>query len=360
MQRFYILLAALSAFIGIFLIKGFDVNLGSTTKRFLVGLMALLFFWNLYQTFYFVNYGQKIVKGSDNSWVQSENIFFIANGLLPVHNYIRPGFFDPQLKNKLLDEKQMSISGYDNEQFVANECAKHLTQKTSLAGVNTYSKFPIQLTTANSQKILNLVPSARGHLLLCLEMQLRSAGMTANVIQSHRAVYTSIGAEEIVGTQNKLVFLPLFNATSEELPVYATLEMGENLKPQESGSATLKSFGLINYDPNKLPIHVSSTTPYKASVKTPTNNVYLQIFKEYFPGYKATVNGKDVPVLASKDKRMVLIPLKLKGNNEIELSYHGTPQMKLAFYINALAWLAVLFYFFYLVTRKYFLNERNG
>jgi len=363
MQRLYIILAGFSCFIGILLVKNAYLRDNILMKRLLAFSFLLFFFWNSYQTIYFLKFGQFTVKSTSNFWLNPENMYFIANGLLPIHNDINPNHFDPRLKNRVLNERQKSIPQYDNEAVVIKECAKQFTTPDSKMFTKTKLNFPALFATKASNHILSMTAPANNRLLLCLETDLNSAGVNLAVIKNeygfNSALNASIGASQIRGLHKKIIAVPIFHYGPEELNVYLSPVFRDDLKPKEVSTVTLKAYALISYDPEHLPIHIESFTPYKASVETNTNNVYLEIFKEYFPGYKAKVDGEEITVLASQEKRMVMIPLKNKGFHEIELFYVGTPLMRVAFYISTFAWSIVFAYFGILAYRKYLAKKES-
>src|SRR5205814_678647 len=89
-----------------------------------------------------------------------------------------------------------------------------------------------------------------------------------------------------------------------------------------------------------LPIDVKSMTPYKAIILISKKNTYLEIFKAYIQGYKATINGENVSVLSSS-RHLVMLPLK-EGLNIINLRYVGTIAMNVAFYISIMIWFSLI------------------
>jgi hypothetical protein len=357
MQRFYIILAVLTSFIGALIISKISLISGALIKRLLTCFLVLVFSWNMYQTFYFINYGQKVVQSTSNFWLFPENMFFMANGLLPIHNNITITHYDPKLKNLLLNEQQNPVEGYNNEQQVINECIKHLTTFSQASMTKIAQSFPINLISSTPQHILKINSPTDNRLFLCLKTTLNNTGINLAVIKPQNGTNTSLNARTDAnlsyGLSTQIVSIPIFHSIMDELNVYASVTPRENLKPNEPSLVSIQSYGLISYDPDKLPIRITSFTPYKANVETQIDNTYLQIFKEYFPGYKAKVDGKDVSVLESKTERMVMIPLTNKGVHQIELYYEGTPLMKFTFYISAFAWANVFMFFVVLGYRKY-------
>ena len=346
MQRFYIILAALASFLAILLIQKISQNKSTLIKRLLSFTLLLIFSWNLYQTFYFVTYGMNVAKTTNNFWLSPENMYFITNGLLPVHNDISIGHFDPTLKNSLLNGQQQPIPEFDNEQYVIDQCAKHLTTPSQQIIEKTHQKFPVRLDPSASQLILKLQTPSEHHLLLCLKTDLRDSGINIEVIKPNMntALNTSVGAGLINGFNSRIISIPIFHSEMEELTVNASASPNNGGKLKNE-NVTIKSYGLISYHPEKLPIRIDSFTPYKAQVETKTDNTYLRIFKEYFPGYKAFVDDKEVSVLASKDHQMVMIPIKNRGFHHIKLVYSGLPEMKISFYVSALAWFVIFMLF---------------
>jgi len=95
---------------------------------------------------------------------------------------------------------------------------------------------------------------------------------------------------------------------------------------------------VLAYDIDKLPVRTISLIPYRAET-TVGAPAFLETPRLFIPGYRATVNGREVPVRASPNQ-LVMVPLEI-GANRIELRYPGTPGLHLASAVSAAAWLGL-------------------
>ena len=100
------------------------------------------------------------------------------------------------------------------------------------------------------------------------------------------------------------------------------------------GHYTLKEFKMT-----QLPIDVEKWAPYRARVNAPAA-AYLETPRVFLEGYRAMVNGTEVPVARSPGAQ-VMIPVST-GENLVELSYHGTNGLRFAYFLSLAAWAAIL------------------
>jgi hypothetical protein len=92
------------------------------------------------------------------------------------------------------------------------------------------------------------------------------------------------------------------------------------------------------YRQDALPIRVTSLAPYTAVVES-AQPVYLETHRFFVPGYRATVNGRDVPVSESPGHR-AMVPLD-RGRSEVRMDYPGPPAVRAAYWFSLAAWIAV-------------------
>jgi len=351
-QRFYVIIAAITC---ICAMMAFTKIQALFFRKILNVLLFGLFFWNVYQTYYFIHHGQ-IQKDGEISWLKSHNIFFYNYTLYPqLRDIYHEGTIDPMLKSKLLDSKQAILPEYDNEQVVIS---KSLNLKNT--EIYSYQSFPF-IINKNNQPVKKDIPLLKikipdnQNFLLVASINTKQLKQLSDdnyigysfAISSHKNTHLYFNASyrfDALPTENSKVLLPIFIDNNEENELYFTLN-GIN----GHGKILIESYKLIKYDADSLPIHIESFTPYKAQVKTPISNTYLEIFKQYLPGYQAIVNGKAVAVFKSKNN-LILIPLKNSGNNVITLYYKGTQLMHLAFILNMIIWGMLLIY---LIRQRY-------
>ncbi len=95
------------------------------------------------------------------------------------------------------------------------------------------------------------------------------------------------------------------------------------------------------YRPEDLQIKPRGLIPYRAEVNL-DKAAYLEIPRVFIPGYRATVNGRQVPVEVSAEH---LVTVRLEpGRNDVVVAYRGTVRLWIGFTISAATFLAGLVY----------------
>jgi hypothetical protein len=105
-----------------------------------------------------------------------------------------------------------------------------------------------------------------------------------------------------------------------------------------SCSGRFSAFKMRSYEPDDLPIVVSSLSPYRAQVREAKGG-YLETNRMSVPGYAVRVNGTPVQPAVSPRGR-VMVPLAQIGNSTVEIDYVGTPGMVVSRRVSAIAWVA--------------------
>lgn len=85
---------------------------------------------------------------------------------------------------------------------------------------------------------------------------------------------------------------------------------------------------------DQLPIILSSWLPFTAAVQAPTSG-WLETSRMFVRGYRATVNGASVEVVASKDG-LAAVPVPA-GPSRVVMTYHPPWVLRLSFLISASA-----------------------
>lgn len=332
MQRFYCILAILACFIGILTLR---------KNRIFSICLLLLSIWNIYQASYFIQLGlpssnkTKTLLSSEvvfSYYQQVENTFM---GVFPEGNY------DPLLKNKLLDKKQLPIESFDDEKILLKKCFADEIEKqqTIKLLIPNLEKFIFNNNSAPTP-FLQLNTLAHKKYLLCLKF---------------KSIDLTEGSLQIIGSNRTVPYQRITPNTPETLnPIYSqhdkTLLTHLNQITPQNGTMQIEKFGITQYNAAtyaQLPIYVLSLTPFKARINTNEADTYLNVFKLYLPGYQAKVNGAIVAVLETKNHQ-IMIPLLLEGPNQIELTYIGTKLMQTTFYISSIAWFILIIYFIFM------------
>lgn len=354
-QRIYLMLIMLACLLASLIVENIQSTFKYSKKSIIILLSILLCcFWNVYQIHYFIDLGD-IRTDHKNTWQTSENIYLYALLIYGYKNSIDTGHygtFIPQLKSKLLDKSELPLSNYDNEQVLLQQCLHTKSSEfKNIAIFKSKITFPLRVENELVSPIFNMTLTTKNpHLLACLDTDMNyGSNMEIESIinlkdQTTPSVSYGHTEKESIDKNNKEILLPIYNPqqlSTNELTFYF------------KGRGSINNFRLTTYDLNKLPIHVESFTPYKASVETKSDNVYLDMYKSYYRGYQAKVNGKIVPVLQTK-RGNIKILLPKKGKYTIELVYIGTILMRISFYISLTAWCVLLIYFMFIwLSKKY-------
>lgn len=317
MFRFYMIIAAIVCFIGIIVLN----SISSKYSKIYLPLLCvfiLLTIWNVYQANYFVS----STGSNTNSWLDEKNVYFTP-GQTPQYVLLSDGNYDPNLKNQIVNNRKIPYSHYDNEQFVINKC--FASEKARRVNSTT----PANHDVSKWAPLFKFKATSNEQYLLCLNIKSQSVSSMIFRINGEVVV-----AQANAGNRNIAVPFYIHQPKNKELAIEF-----DNI--QGASPVKIIKAGLIKYHPKDLPIQINSFTPYQATVKTPSNNTYLKIFKSFYPGYEAKVNNEIVPVLESNNHTIV-IPLKHKGLNKIQLQYIGFSAMKISFYVSMFTWCFVL------------------
>ncbi len=358
-QRLYVILAAAGSLVGALALQ----NIGGSRHHKVTSILAIvltgLFVWNIYQVGFFIGHGNAIKSSNESimdpkdSWGNTSNIYYFGWGLRK--EYLQVGFAGihvAQLKSRLLDSNKNPISGYDNERFVINRCLDSARSKNNTDSSDTIS-LPIEITLKEPLPLskLKLLPNVQH--LLCADMSTSHGDALFQLLDMQRRekVSLEIPGSVIDSPVRRQIGIP-FHFMDQENKEMTGASFDFRVYSREQPLVKLYNIGVTSYDPAKLPIVIESYTPYSAKVIAKPDHKYIEIIKQFVPGYVARVNGEEFPVIES-ERKTIIIPLKSSGLNEIELSYVGTVGMRASFYISAVSWcLVVAFLMVRLISHK--------
>ena len=352
-QRLYIVIAALSCFVGMLALAHIARNSSKWTRNAAFVAIALSVFWNMHQVQY-VQAPERTGISNSALWSADRNPYFFGRYVVvgSVEKMPFEGEYDPLLKNGLLDSDKKRIDGFDNETVLVRKCLDDQRTASRQQLFEPDSDEPFSVSVKNgrpaTRNLGNLnVPGQATQFVLCLKLANFNSGSKNR--RSPLFTFRLVGNDVNVMHQLKLdadggerfVLLPFYGVPRNAGPL--RIEIAANAS--EDTSLTVSQYGVLAYSAVDLPIKIDAYTPYRSTVTAPSENGYLEVFKQYLPGYRARVNDEGTTVLESPDST-VLIPLRNKGANRIELSYAGTITMRVTFVISLVAWLLVLFYFY--------------
>lgn len=384
-QRLYVILAAAGGIVGALALQKIIDSGNPKIMPMLAIALAGLFVWNIYQVDFFIKHGTAVVASNEStmnpkdSWRSPHNMYFI--GFKLPQEYLQDlfaGTHAPWLKSRLLDSQKNPISAYDNEQFVINRCLESTRIKNELS-ISDAISFPFKTVLKEPLSIANLNLQPNIHYLLCADMSTSNGKSLFQLLdqQSREKVSLEIPSPED-SIDPKVELKVLSSETVMAPPVRRRIGIPFYFTDQENEEMTRASFifrvwsqqlprvmlynvNVISYEPVSLPIIIESYTPYRAKVITKPDHKYIEIIKLFKPGYIATVNGEESPVIESAHKT-IIIPLKSSGLNKIELLYKGTFGIRVSFYISAVSWcFVVVFLMMQLISnKKLFRNLRRA
>jgi hypothetical protein len=92
------------------------------------------------------------------------------------------------------------------------------------------------------------------------------------------------------------------------------------------------------FEPARMAVRLDSLTPYRAVVSTGQAGA-LETLRAFLPGYRATVDGRAVPVVRSAGAQVqVSVPA---GRHTVELRFVGTWRVRLAALVSVCAWVGL-------------------
>jgi hypothetical protein len=135
----------------------------------------------------------------------------------------------------------------------------------------------------------------------------------------------------------KPLTLTVWTTGSEVLPLAL---LYHPLDPAYAGEAHPRflSYHTQPYQDEALPIRVTSLAPYAAVVDAAQSG-YLETHRFYIRGYRATVNGRAVPLTESPE-HLAMLPIE-RGPNDVHLDYPGPAPVRAAYWFSLAAWVAV-------------------
>jgi hypothetical protein len=95
-------------------------------------------------------------------------------------------------------------------------------------------------------------------------------------------------------------------------------------------------FWLFSYDPARLPVRILSWIPYRAETDIAIP-VYLETPRVWQRGWRAEVNGRAAPVLASP-AHLAMVPLD-PGSNRVTLRFGVPAWLSVWFWLSLAGWI---------------------
>ena len=349
--RLYIIFAGVVTFLGGFVFDYFKKNL------FLMLLIPILLGWNLYELRFFINHGIKLNESSlglhpdPKSWASSANIYYFPHRLpgdfTPGQTYAW-GVHSPYLLPRVVDQFQTPIESLNNNGSLLNKC-QTFGQSIELNNINlTNSQI---LVPSSAAPIANFSLPKKDHYYFCLDAAFSSDSLIIQILDKNRREiftkeikkYYPISQSQALGSIGLDLNLNSFPENIQPL--------GMIISARDKSTLKVNSLKFIDFQLDSLPVKVESFTPLVLNLMATEGNNFLEIPKLFLPGYLAYVNDRQVSIIQSKDKT-ILIPLLPNVENKIRLVYAGTFEMKVSFYISLVAW--IFSFLFLIFNRKFY------
>lgn len=333
-ERFYPIIAMLITFASLFIFQALEEKSKKHYLRYSqYFFLIFLGYWSFNQaaTFFVPEVAH---VDPDSTVLDEKNPTFTQQYILQKNFSLMEGAYDPYIETTLLDQNKNIILEKSNKHYVENLCFQ---QKNNLQStINPMVKLPLFSSEHTELFKLHHLP-LNEELAICLQVHSSKSGEKYRfyAIANNSFYLRWININKAFSTQT--VIIPLYLTSPQNLSIFLD---------NASSAINIAQYSIITYTHDELPIQIHSLFPYQATIKTDTKNNYLEIFKEYHPGYQATVDNHITPVLASPSG-LVMIPLTDIGWHTVTLVYKGTLAMHISFWICLLSWIILVAWILY-------------
>jgi hypothetical protein len=129
--------------------------------------------------------------------------------------------------------------------------------------------------------------------------------------------------------------LPLYTRAENEAPLQFNIR---SMADEDHQDFDFARYELWTYNPQDLPINVTSWVPYRILVNA-NEDGYVETPRLWLPGYRARVNGRTVQAVRSNDHR-VMIPVPA-GYSDITIKYVPPLVVEISYWIGIVTWLLI-------------------
>jgi hypothetical protein len=300
--------------------------------------LAALVVWSGFQTLPL----QRISRNADSGPANTEKNLRPENAILdayvyllvPIPSYFSHGKTDPLLESRLLDGEGNVRVGPMEDAFLME---KHGAQETTLLTA------PLPATNVWFEVGPGITVQPHEHLLLRFEFDPKRDYSGYFLFQSEHSYreyhLPDSGEPSAFGAGNsRPSVISLWNSgsTPEHYTFSESTEPGNDV-PHSGGF--FAKLHVSKLDSSSLPVSLESLLPYRARVNAPAGGM-LETFRVFIPGYHATVDGKEAPVVQSRE-HLVAVPVD-SGIHEVELRFVGTAKLWMAAVLSGLGWVCIL------------------
>lgn len=344
MQRFYVILAIMTVFLGLV-----ACNRLTGRRRWMtvpiVGLLLAAVHWSASEAVPFLRRGVSIAETETRYKTAqlTENRVLTRYAYSPfpdVPPYFSHGQVDPNWEIRLLDFNSLQETD-SNYRFVTGPASTvvafgEITAKIDAPGARSYvllRDLPLKSGQHYALEFEFNHPAIAGTLLaegptLARNYLLPNSGIGI----ATTAAPTSFGS---LAQSKKSI--PLYVSTARDSRL-DTVQFWANA-PLEHDIARFGRYNLRAYDPQQMPVVVTGWTPFQARASTAAPS-WLETPRMYIDGYRANVNGNPVEVRRSPSG-LVMTPIPA-GSSKVTIDYPGPWPLRFAFYLSLSAWIGVL------------------
>jgi hypothetical protein len=303
-------------------------------------LLAALVLWSGFQTIPFLRHTREMTGTaySTERNLRPENAMLDAYAYLLLHvpSYFSHGKTDPLLESRLLDDSGKVLVGPVEDAILMEG---HGVREIRM----TTSPMPNSMTWFSAGPIITVEPQE--HVLLRFQFdpsQNYSGYFIVEAEHSYREYHLPdsgmASAFGVGGSRTSVLSLWNTGTTPEHYKFSLSTEPGNDI-PHSGGLFAILYVSHLNA--SALPISLESFIPYRARV-TSAQGGTLETFRAYMPGYRATVDGNDVPVAESREHLdSVQVP---PGTHEVELRFVGSGRLRLAAAASGIGWICLIAY----------------
>jgi len=327
MNRFYLLLAGTV----VFAVATASTQLAGVARgRLLVWLIAIGCVWSSAEAYKFVTGSS---PASRDRVLRPENVMltqYAYFGFPVVPDYFTDGVDDPELENRLLGQPNGGV-------LVSNLAAAAMSSRNSAGHLQT-----LDSTGAS----VRLEPGRR--YLANFEFLNKDFSGVLQIFGS------TLNREYDLPSSGGLASFGIGGAHSHFLPLWTSNAAGEDISIRLVPSSDqglyfspLARVRVNEYDPQRLPIQVSSWTPFRAVVRSP-KRAWLETPRMFQPGYAARVNSR-VGRIERTSQGLVAVEVP-PGNSDVEVDYRAPFGLGFLFWfsfatilgsVGSLAWRAL-------------------
>lgn len=255
--------------------------------------------------------------------------------LLRIPAYFSHGKVDPRLETRLLDEAGQVIIGPDEVARRMEEAGVEefdLRVRPHAVAGGPWLEFEPRIAVEPGEQVL-------------LAFEFREEDYAGHLILTSRHgrreyILPRSGLGQAFGTEaSSSRVISLWNSRAETQEYKGEMVA----RPEHAAEVRDGVFARVRrsrFDPERAPIRMRSWMPYRAEVEAGEGVAWVETPRAFIPGYKATVDGVEAPVVRSV-QHLVKVPVE-PGQRLVEVRYAGTTRLWGGLVVSGLTWIGLL------------------